>query len=410
MGNGYQGTSFGGDFGIGLFSSDNVVEDNTASGNSNGIIVGSGVQGNVVSRNLVVGNPAVQVSVDHPPIAGFDIKNLADAGANTFEGNVCVTSVNAPCPSIGPSLTATPNPIPVTGSAFVGSTTLSWNAPDAQVIEIHIGSPNGKLFTQYGNRGSMQTGTWVPDGMTFFLQDVTGGKPLTSDYTLATLVVHLQASSAAYFHLPGGPHQWAFGASAMLFALTLCGFVVMQSGSRARRVRAALGGAVLLAGVGFSLSQTKALAQRNQTPSSSPSSQASAQQTADTLDRMIAAGKSPRDLAQYLFDTHGCKDCHTIGQQGKLGFTQKGEERAKGFEGCISTLKAMSIIAKVPEDQRSATQIRRVQRFEEFGCAKCHKLASAKMGLTEVGARLAHLHLGCVEVEKLVASGTTSRR
>src|SRR5262245_54561080 len=37
------------------------------------------------------------------------------------------------------------------------------------------------------------------------------------------------------------------------------------------------------------------------------------------LDRMVDAGKSPRELAQYLFDSHGCKDCHTIGQQGKLG-------------------------------------------------------------------------------------------
>jgi hypothetical protein len=77
------------------------------------------------------------------------------------------------------------------------------------------------------------------------------------------------------------------------------------------------------------------------------------------LDKMIAAGKSPRELAQFIFDAHGCKDCHTIGQKGKLGFTKKGEERAKGFEGCISTLKAMSIIAKVPEDQRSPTQRRR---------------------------------------------------
>ena len=58
---------------------------------------------------------------------------------------------------------------------------------------------------------------------------------------------------------------------------------------------------------------------------------------------------------------HGCKDCHTIGQEGKLGFTNKGKERAEGFEGCISTLKAMSIIAKVPEDQRAQ---RRGQRSE----------------------------------------------
>ena len=127
------------------------------------------------------------------------------------------------------------------------------------------------------------------------------------------------------------------------------------------------------------------------------------------LDQMIAAGKSNHELAQYVFDTHGCRNCHTVGHDGKLGFTKKGEERAQGFEGCISTLKAMSIIAKVPENQRSATQRRRAQRFEEFGCATCHKLAPGKMGLTEVGAKLENLHLGCVEVEKLVASGTTAQ-
>ena len=135
-----------------------------------------------------------------------------------------------------------------------------------------------------------------------------------------------------------------------------------------------------------------------------------AQSSTTVLDRMIAAGKSQRELAQYLFDTHGCKDCHTIGQEGKLGFTNKGKERAEGFEGCISTLKAMSIIAKVPEDQRSATQRRRAQRFEEFGCAACHKLTPGKMELTDVGAKLAHLHLGCVDVEKLLASKPASQR
>jgi len=133
-----------------------------------------------------------------------------------------------------------------------------------------------------------------------------------------------------------------------------------------------------------------------------------AQSPAATLDQMIAAGKSQRELAQYLFDTHGCKTCHTLGGEGKLGFTKVGEERAQGFEGCISTLKAMSIICKVPEAQRSATQRRRVERFEEFGCATCHKLTPSKVGLTDVGAKLAHLHLGCVEVEKLLSSGRVS--
>ena len=32
--------------------------------------------------------------------SGFDILNLAPAGANTFENNTCVTSMNAPCGSL----------------------------------------------------------------------------------------------------------------------------------------------------------------------------------------------------------------------------------------------------------------------------------------------------------------------
>ncbi len=91
----------------------------------------------------------------------------------------------------GATLTAIPDPISVTGSAL-GSATISWTAPNAQVIEIHVGSPNGAIFTQNANRGSMSTGPWVTDGMTFYLQDVTGGLPLTSANTLATAVVRLQ--------------------------------------------------------------------------------------------------------------------------------------------------------------------------------------------------------------------------
>jgi hypothetical protein len=128
------------------------------------------------------------------------------------------------------------------------------------------------------------------------------------------------------------------------------------------------------------------------------------QSSTATLDQMITAGKSQRELAQHLFDTQGCRKCHTIGNEEKLGFTKEGQERGQGFEGCISTLKAMTIIAKVPEDKRSPTQLRRVQRFQEFGCATCHKVSPGKMTLTETGSKLAGLHLGCVEVEKLVAS------
>jgi cytochrome c551/c552 len=122
------------------------------------------------------------------------------------------------------------------------------------------------------------------------------------------------------------------------------------------------------------------------------------------LDRMIADGKSKQELAQYVFDTHGCKNCHTVGQDGKLGFTEKGKERAKGFEGCINMLTAMTVIVQTSADKRSAQQRDKAARFEEFGCTACHKLSPGKLELTDIGAKLAHLHLGCVDVEKVVAS------
>jgi len=373
---------------------DNTIENNEIVGNANGIFVTTGVQGNTFRGNTIVGNPPVQVAVDHTANSGFDIKNLADAGANTFEGNVCVTSINAPCPSTGPSFTASPNPIPVTGAATLGVTTLSWSAPDADVVEIHVGSPNGPLFTQMGTRGSIQTGLWVSDGLTFYLQDVTGGKPLTSDYTLATLVVHLQKSGSAYLDFRGGPHWWG-GATAVLFGLCLYGMRLGRSVPRWNRLWVVLSHAALFAGIAFSLSQS-AEAQTQPAP----------QQTGATLDRMIAAHKSQQELAQYVFDTRGCKSCHTIGQDGKLGFTAKGKQRAQGFEGCIRMLTAMTVIVQVPADKRSPQQRQKAERFQEFGCTACHQLTPGKLELTEVGAKLAHLHLGCVDVEKLVANGS----
>jgi cytochrome c551/c552 len=137
--------------------------------------------------------------------------------------------------------------------------------------------------------------------------------------------------------------------------------------------------------------------------------QASAPSSNAALDRMVAAGKSPQELAQYLFDTHGCSNCHTIGREGKLGLTEKGKQRSEGFEGCINMLTAMTVIVQVPEEKRSPQQRQKAARFEEFGCAACHKLTPGKLDLTEVGAKLKHLHLGCVEIEKLTSSQAGAR-
>ena len=126
--------------------------------------------------------------------------------------------------------------------------------------------------------------------------------------------------------------------------------------------------------------------------------------TSAALDKMIAAKKSQRELAQYVFDNHGCNTCHTVGENGKLGFTPRGKQLTNGFEGCIRTLTAMNVIAQVPANQRSADQKTTARRFDEFGCTLCHQIVPGKMGLTGLGVKLSHLHLGCVEVEKQVAS------
>lgn len=88
------------------------------------------------------------------------------------------------------TITATPNPIPV-AAGELGTTTLQWYAPLASLVEVHVGSPTGPLFTRNGSQGSAATGAWVTNGMTFYLQNVTDGLPLTSANTLATVTVAL---------------------------------------------------------------------------------------------------------------------------------------------------------------------------------------------------------------------------
>jgi len=63
----------------------------------------------------------------------------------------------------------------------------------------------------------------------------------------------------------------------------------------------------------------------------------------------------------------------------------------------------MNLIAQVAPEQRTQSQRQKAARFEEFGCTTCHQIVPGKMGLTELGAKLAHLHLGCVDVEKQMA-------
>jgi parallel beta-helix repeat protein len=103
QGNGYSEPPD--DFGIGLngAASGNVIEENTASGNTNGIYIAPTVgANNMIRDNVVVGNPAIQTGNTRPAVQAVDILNFAPARQTTFQRNLCLTAVNAPCPVIAP--------------------------------------------------------------------------------------------------------------------------------------------------------------------------------------------------------------------------------------------------------------------------------------------------------------------
>jgi hypothetical protein len=94
-------------FGLGLFgvSQDNLVENNRIGGNINGLYLGGGGQviGNTIRGNIIAGNPPAQVANTFGRTIGADIQNSSPAGANTFDGNYCLTYAGAgpsPCPNI----------------------------------------------------------------------------------------------------------------------------------------------------------------------------------------------------------------------------------------------------------------------------------------------------------------------
>jgi parallel beta-helix repeat protein len=99
-------SSFSNNFGLGLIgtSEDNLVENNKIGGNVNGVYLGALVSGNIIRRNIIDGNPPVQVANSFGAGIGADIRDLSPAGANNFEDNRCLTYAGslaaAPCPNI----------------------------------------------------------------------------------------------------------------------------------------------------------------------------------------------------------------------------------------------------------------------------------------------------------------------
>jgi Right handed beta helix region len=87
------------DFGVGLVgtSSGNVIEENGFGGNINGVFVCPGAAGNLIKKNVIAGNPPIQVEASSGTV-GADVRDFSPAGANTFKDNLCLT-YTGPSPS-----------------------------------------------------------------------------------------------------------------------------------------------------------------------------------------------------------------------------------------------------------------------------------------------------------------------
>jgi 6-phosphogluconolactonase len=86
----------------------------------------------------------------------------------------------------GATFSAVQNPILADGDGL-GTVTLGWNVPGATELELRVGAPDGTSMGKHPSYGVTTTGRWVSDNMTFYLQDISGGKPLTAANTVGAI-------------------------------------------------------------------------------------------------------------------------------------------------------------------------------------------------------------------------------
>ena len=116
----------------------------------------------------------------------------------------------------------------------------------------------------------------------------------------------------------------------------------------------------------------------------------------------VTAAKSAHEIATYIFENYGCKNCHTIASGGKFAYTALGEQLKNKSEGCIAMHTAVSRIVTLPEANRTPENNEKLAHFKDYGCTACHRISFGSVGLTEAGAKLQTMHLACTDVQKVL--------
>jgi parallel beta-helix repeat protein len=73
-----------------LNGDNNLVEENTAYGNTNGIVSFPAATNTRIRGNVAVGNPSIQLSTGVPGSVGVDIWDQSPRGATSFDNNLCI--------------------------------------------------------------------------------------------------------------------------------------------------------------------------------------------------------------------------------------------------------------------------------------------------------------------------------
>ena len=115
-----------------------------------------------------------------------------------------------------------------------------------------------------------------------------------------------------------------------------------------------------------------------------------------------AEGKSGGEIAKWIYDNHGCVECHTLTQSGLFGLTPQGEAMAVDFQGCPGLLTSVWETLTTAHEEWTPKQRQVREEFVRFGCTVCHQVGPTGVGLTEIGVRASLLHMSCSEVDAIL--------
>jgi len=115
-----------------------------------------------------------------------------------------------------------------------------------------------------------------------------------------------------------------------------------------------------------------------------------------------AEGKIGGEIARWIYDNHGCVECHTLTQSGLFGLTPQGEMMAVDFQGCPGLLTSVWETLTTTHEEWTPKQRQVREEFVRFGCTVCHQVGPTGVGLTEIGARASLLHMSCSEVDAIL--------